>query len=404
MKKVTTLFSTLLFACTVYAQVPQKMGYQAVIRDASNQLIVNTPVSMRISILQGSASGTAVMVETHSGLMTNANGLVTVEVGSGNLIIGSIASIYWGVADYWIKTEIDPNNGNIYDIVSTTQLLSVPYALHAANGWNKVNNDLYYDIGNIYVGLITPTALRVNGETRLRAQGSGWNDQLILYSFDWANHWNVLVDDGAGDKLRFAYNDGVVEAMTMLPSGNVGIGTSTPIGRLDVQSSNGVAVRGDCTQNDGWGIQGIATSGSASRAIFGYNPVGYAGYFDGNVHYTGTLTGPSDARLKENISPLHNTLSKVMQLNPRSYNYKSEYSRMNLPKGAQMGFVAQELENVLPQVVHTAYDKSQIDGSIFEYKSVDYVSLIPVLTKAIQEQQSQIEDLKRQIADLKTSK
>jgi hypothetical protein len=106
------------------------MTYQAVIRNASNNLVVNAPVKMKISILQGSASGTAEYSELHNPT-TNANGLVSIEIGSGTSPVGAIGSINWGNGTYFLKTETDPTNGTNYSIEGTSQLLSVPYALQA---------------------------------------------------------------------------------------------------------------------------------------------------------------------------------------------------------------------------------------------------------------------------------
>jgi hypothetical protein len=126
------LFSIVFFAiCTLtFAQAPQKMTYQAVIRDAANNLIVSSPVGMRISILQGSAVGTAVYVETQIA-STNANGLVTTEIGTGSPVIGAFAIINWANGPYFLKTETDPTGGTSYSITATSQLNSVPYALYA---------------------------------------------------------------------------------------------------------------------------------------------------------------------------------------------------------------------------------------------------------------------------------
>lgn len=126
MKKALTLLAAVLFTATLWAQAPQKMSYQAVIRNTSNALVTNTPVGMRISILQGSATGTAVYTETQSPT-TNANGLVSIEIGGG----AGFSSIDWADGTYYIKTEIDPTGGTTYSITGTSQLLSVPYALHS---------------------------------------------------------------------------------------------------------------------------------------------------------------------------------------------------------------------------------------------------------------------------------
>ncbi|MDY0078045.1 MAG: hypothetical protein RBR87_12310 [Bacteroidales bacterium] len=126
LKTVMVLLTFTISLSSVWAQTPQKMSYQAVIRDNSNALVTNTQVGMRISILQASASGTAVYTETQTPT-TNANGLVSIEIGGGT----GFSSIDWANDIYFIKTETDPNGGTNYSITGTSQLLSVPYALHA---------------------------------------------------------------------------------------------------------------------------------------------------------------------------------------------------------------------------------------------------------------------------------
>jgi len=106
------------------------MSYQAVIRNASNDLVSSTTVGMQISIIQGSAGGTAVFVETHTPV-SNANGLISLEIGNGTASVGTFASINWANGPYFIKTESDPTGGTSYTITGTSQLLSVPYAMHA---------------------------------------------------------------------------------------------------------------------------------------------------------------------------------------------------------------------------------------------------------------------------------
>lgn len=136
MKKLITICIAILMIASVFptqqasAQSPEKMSYQAVVRDASNDLVINQPIGMQLSILQGSASGSVVYVETQSP-NTNSNGLVSIEIGSGTVILGSFNTIDWGAGPYFIKTETDPTGGTAYTITGVSQLLSVPYALHA---------------------------------------------------------------------------------------------------------------------------------------------------------------------------------------------------------------------------------------------------------------------------------
>lgn len=132
MKKLITIFAAVILSASAFAQAPNKMSYQAVIRNNSNILVTNQAVGMQISILQGSSSGTAVYVETQTPT-TNANGLASIEIGSGTIITGTFSAIDWANGPYFIKTETDPTGGSSYSITGTSQLLSVPYALYAAN-------------------------------------------------------------------------------------------------------------------------------------------------------------------------------------------------------------------------------------------------------------------------------
>ena len=127
---IVTNNSTIVLTVTNTTQVPEKMSYQAVVRNTTNNLVTNQPVGMQISILQGSATGTAVYVETQTPT-SNANGLVSLEIGGGSVVSGNMATINWANGPYFIKTETDPTGGSSYTITGTSQLLSAPYALYA---------------------------------------------------------------------------------------------------------------------------------------------------------------------------------------------------------------------------------------------------------------------------------
>ena len=130
MKKLYTLLTAVILTASAFAQAPEGMSYQAVVRDAGNALVISQAVGMQISILQGSVSGTAVYIETQTPT-TNINGLVSIEIGSGTVISGTFNTIDWSNGPYFIETETDPTGGTTYTITGTSQLMSVPYALHA---------------------------------------------------------------------------------------------------------------------------------------------------------------------------------------------------------------------------------------------------------------------------------
>ncbi|MCR4873590.1 MAG: fibrobacter succinogenes major paralogous domain-containing protein [Bacteroidales bacterium] len=146
MKRLITMVIMVLAVAVAMAQAPEKFTYQAVVRNTNNALVTNTLVGVRVSILQGSATGSGVYVETQMP-STNANGLITLNIGDGNAIFGTFGSIDWSAGPYFLKTEIDPNGGNNYSVTSTQQLLSVPYALYAKEAGNSFSGD-YNDLTN----------------------------------------------------------------------------------------------------------------------------------------------------------------------------------------------------------------------------------------------------------------
>ncbi|MCR5550511.1 MAG: fibrobacter succinogenes major paralogous domain-containing protein [Bacteroidales bacterium] len=145
MRRITILI-ILLLSCmgVLFAQAPEKFTYQAVVRNSNNQLVVNTQVGVQVVILRGSAQGSIVYGERHT-QGTNANGLITLNIGEGNIIAGQFSNIDWSSGVFFISVGIDPVGGTDYTIWSTQQLLSVPYALYAkeaGNGFSGNYNDL----------------------------------------------------------------------------------------------------------------------------------------------------------------------------------------------------------------------------------------------------------------------
>lgn len=168
MKRIITICAAILMSASVFAQSPNKMSYQAVIRNTSNALVTSSAVGMQISILQGSSTGTPVYVETQTPT-TNANGLASIEIGGGTVVSGNFSIIVWANGPYFVKTETDPTGGTSYSITGTSQLLSVPYALHAKNSdsWT-VNADTTYTYDRIVINSMSPNNYTV-GATVLPA-------------------------------------------------------------------------------------------------------------------------------------------------------------------------------------------------------------------------------------------
>jgi len=116
-----------------YAQAPEKFNYQGIARNASGQPLASQNLGLRLSIIDGSASGAVVYQETQTAT-TNAYGLYNLAIGTGTVVSGTMGSIAWGTGDKYIKVELDPAGGSSYADLGTSQLLSVPFAMYAASG------------------------------------------------------------------------------------------------------------------------------------------------------------------------------------------------------------------------------------------------------------------------------
>jgi hypothetical protein len=133
MKKIY-FFIAMLLTTVTFAQVPQGISYQAIALDGSGNPVVSGNIGVQLSILDGSATGSALYTETHSGT-TNAQGLFNLVIGQGTPTVGTFPNIKWETNSKFLKVEMDATGGTSYTLVGTTQLLSVPYALQAG----KVN-------------------------------------------------------------------------------------------------------------------------------------------------------------------------------------------------------------------------------------------------------------------------
>ncbi len=130
MKYIFTLLIYIGSTLTLLAQSPEKISYQAIIRSSDNNLVIDSEVSIKILILQGTTGDNTIYEENHL-VKTNSNGLISLEIGTGDIIQGNFSSIPWGQSQYFVETQVDVTGGTNYNIIGVSQLLSVPYALHA---------------------------------------------------------------------------------------------------------------------------------------------------------------------------------------------------------------------------------------------------------------------------------
>jgi hypothetical protein len=286
MKKLYTIIATVLLSMSIFAQAPEKMSYQAVVRDGSDALVVSTVVGMQISILQTTSTGTAVYVETQTPA-TNANGLVSLEIGSGTVVSGDFSTIDWSADSYFIKTETDPLGGTAYTITGASQLLSVPYALFAKNS-----------------GGVAGAEWNTNGNN-IRNTNSG---SVVVGSNVTNSNLNFLVTTNAAPKMAIGNNGG----FNNVNSGELHFAEDTNYGAgecgIKIQhngAANSLYIVGGCSAPDT--IARFNRSGYSNirqlRLGLNYNtnPINQLSV-DGNSDFTGTVTITGDLNVTGNIA------------------------------------------------------------------------------------------------------
>ena len=227
MKKLYRILVALLITASTFAQAPEKMSYQAVVRDATNTVVTNQSVGMQISILQTTITGISVYTETQTAT-TNINGLVSLEIGAGTTS-DDFSTIDWSAGPYFIKTETFPTGGVSYSITGTSQIMSVPFALYVKTAGSSETNATNIDNNTIAIALNTSkvgyTEALVSANTDVAANTSkvGYTDALVSANTDVAantskvGYTDALVSantDVAANTSKVGYTDALVSVNT----------------------------------------------------------------------------------------------------------------------------------------------------------------------------------------------
>ncbi|MGC5746427.1 beta strand repeat-containing protein [Chryseobacterium sp. NFX27] len=269
MKKILLSLGIMLGFFLGHAQAPEKMSYQAVIRNGSGQLLINQNIAVKVSILTGSLIGPLVYSERLTG-STNANGLISLEIGTGTVLSGTFSTIDWPTGNYYLKTETDPAGGTNYTIAGTSQLLSVPYAMYAKSAGGT---------GGSFTIPYTNTI----------------NNASTLFS---------LTNDGDGTSVE-AINNTTTSSIASLRGivNNVAPGGFSSGVRGINNGTGGLGVGVWGSQNgSGWGVYGVTPNG---LGVYGNSSAGGTGVYANSNTGTG-LTATSNTGIAASISIFNN--------------------------------------------------------------------------------------------------
>lgn len=280
-----------------YGQAPQKFNYQGIARNSSGAPLSSATLGLRISILDGSALGPTVFQETHS-VTTNAYGLYNVAIGTGSPVTGSIGSVTWAGGDKYVKVEIDPAGGSSYVNLGETQLLSVPYALFAANSAAGAPGPMGP------AGPAGPTG--PTGPMGPAGSGSlsGTTNRVVKFTSSSAGGNSQITDDGTtvsintsspSSSVRLQVTGSGTSTSSSAIKGSLGTASSTLATAAGIygESNVGVGVVGTTSSTSSAGVVGASFIASSAGVLgqnsgAGYGVAGYtgaaggtAGYFDG---------------------------------------------------------------------------------------------------------------------------
>jgi len=283
------------------AQVPEKMKYQAVARDNGGNVLSNQLISFRISILQASSTGTSIYSETHQ-FTTNDFGLANLNIGNGTIVSGDFSIIDWSSDIYFLQVEMDETGGSAYQLMGTSQLLSVPYALHAktAESITNIDNSSWSTTGNAG----TDPATNFIGTT---------DNQALIFKVN-----NLQAGEIDPDLSNSFYG---IEAGSSITTGYSNIANGTGALYSNTDRSNLVAVGDSALFNNGIGVE-VPLQGTGNTAI------GSKAMFSNTTGLQNTATGSQ--AMFSNITGIYNT----------AFGFEALYSNTNGEKNTAVGWKA----------------------------------------------------------------
>lgn len=404
-----TIFTILLALITAVSfSQPESINYKALIKDGSNNIVANQNVTVLFTISKFDnfeEVDVAVYIEEHM-TNTDTNGIVVLNIGEGNEISGGFHSIDWGRDRHFLNVQIDTGSG-LTDM-GTTEFMAVPYALYATNvsGLEAINEDNSY--GWRLIGKSPDIYGTIGGGAVDLSQSWGTYPDTAGATGD--NSFAVGLNTIASGQKSFA--SGVASNASGTQSTAMGA-RAFAAGHTSV--SIGQGTKADSPNSTAMGILNVGGGdpllASSIDPIFEIGNGYYSGggtvenrnnafslLRNGNATLAGSLTQNSDRRLKTNITELQYGLNTILKLKPVSYNWE-KYPEQ---KKKSIGLIAQEVQPIINEIVNVGIDKEKT-------LSLSYIELIPILIKAIQEQQeiinkqdTKINGLTAELEQLKT--
>jgi hypothetical protein len=289
--------------------------------------------------------------------------------GNGNLMLGGKAKYSLAMDPSYIQARYKNTASNLY---------------------------LNYYGGAVYAGNYATSTYGLVGAGKYEGVYGYTYDSSGIGTYGYSSYWHGV----------YGYTGG---GLGSDPQGSAGV--------YGYNSSTGYGVGGYCYNGSGVYAYSANYIGLWARG----NASWYAGFFSGNVYTTGSYL-PSDEKLKKDVKDVGNAMNIISQLHPKQYEYRQDgnYKLMNLPTGNRYGLLAQDVEKVLPGLVkatkfntrdaqpmpavdpkNPAAAKTIISNETIDFKAVNYTELIPVIIKAMQEQQEVINRQQQQIDELK---
>ncbi len=348
-------------------------------------------------------------------LGTNSTPRLTVDaagnVGIGNTLPDQELVVGTNFGSGWIipAISVGNNTGGVVEVGTPTNNISISHGttfdlarIISSDAGGYGQGDVIFNAGNVGF-VVGNSSIIPNADARVSATSD------LLYAF---HGTTTLASSSVRAVAGVCSHTGNVDATGVYGSSAI----SDFYGYGVIGDGGWQGVRGNATLSGGtntrYGVRGSATNSSSTcYGVYGTatgTGTNYAGYFSGDVYSSGSYL-PSDANLKLNVKDYTNALAMLNTIPVRTYTYKTDgiYGKMSLPKGNQVGIMAQDLEAVYPQLVKHAYfeDVESYEKGLvakenmesIDYKAVNYTGLVPVLVKAMQEQNQVIQDLQRRI-------